>query len=226
MKTAAAGALAVALPGRADGAQSDLQSIHKEIEKRHDENVRQLRTWIRQPSIAAEDRGMEEGCQLMIELAKEAGFEQAARVPTEGYPGVLATLDAGASRTVGLYFMYDVKQVDPGEWSSPPWEAALVDKPGLGKVMIGRGTVNQKGPQYACLAAVRAFRSAGESVNLVSSPKERKRSDHPILRRLSRTRKQRLLSRDAPGSSCHRPPRAWTGLSQSRSAQKGSSNSN
>ncbi len=43
--------------------------------------------------------------------------------------------------------MYDVKQADPAEWSSPPFEAALVDKPGFGKVLIGRGAVNQKGPE-------------------------------------------------------------------------------
>src|SRR5204862_1033601 len=64
---------------------------------------------------------------------------------------------------------YDVKQVDPSEWSSPPWDAALVDKPGLGKVIIGRGAVNQKGPQAAFLAALHVIRGAGYKlpVNLV-----------------------------------------------------------
>ena len=47
---------------------------------------------------------------------------------------------------VGIYFMYDVKQFDPAEWSSPPLEGKIVDKPGLGKVCMGRGAVNQKGP--------------------------------------------------------------------------------
>jgi acetylornithine deacetylase/succinyl-diaminopimelate desuccinylase-like protein len=105
----------------------------------------------------------------MIRLAREAGFDRATRVPTDGQPGVFATLDAGAPRTVGLYFMYDVKQVDPAEWSSPPWDAALVEKPGLGKVMMGRGAVNQKGPQSAVLAALHAIRGAGRKlpVNLV-----------------------------------------------------------
>ena len=28
----------------------------------------------------------------------------------------------------GLYFMYDVKQFDPAEWTSPPLEARLVDR--------------------------------------------------------------------------------------------------
>ena len=68
----------------------------------------------------------------MLRLAREAGFENAARVPSAGHPAVFGTLDAGAKRTLGVYFMYDVKQVDPAEWSSPPFEAALVDKPGLG----------------------------------------------------------------------------------------------
>ena len=90
-------------------------------------------------------------------------------IQTKGHPGVFATLDAGARRTLGLYFMYDVKQVDPAEWSSPPWEARLVDMPGLGKVVSGRGAVNQKGPQAAFLAALHAFRGAGREipVNLV-----------------------------------------------------------
>ena len=90
-------------------------------------------------------------------------------MPTDGQPGVFATLDAGAPRTVGLYFMYDVKQVDPAEWSSPPLDAALVDKPGFGKVLMGRGAVNQKGPEAAFLAALHAIRGAGQKlpVNLV-----------------------------------------------------------
>src|SRR6184192_3416723 len=65
--------------------------------------------------------------------------------------------------------MYDVKQVKPEEWSSPPWDAALVDRPGLGKVIMGRGAVNQKGPEATFLAALHAIRTAGRKppVNLV-----------------------------------------------------------
>jgi len=49
------------------------------------------------------------------------------------------------------------------------WDAALVDKPGLGKVVIGRGAVNQKGPEATFLAALHAIRGAGRKlpVNLV-----------------------------------------------------------
>src|SRR6202040_3817579 len=86
-----------------------------------------------------------------------------------GQPGIFATLDAGAAKTVALYFMYDVKQADPAEWTSPPFEAALVDKPGLGKIIVGRGAVNQKGPEATFLAALHAIRGAGKKfpVNFV-----------------------------------------------------------
>jgi acetylornithine deacetylase/succinyl-diaminopimelate desuccinylase-like protein len=168
LSAAATSAAALALP-RFARAGTDLVPVYDEIEKRHGEAVRRLQDWIRHPSIAAENRGMEEGCELMMRLAREAGFQSAVRIPTDGQPGVFATLDAGAKRTVGLYFMYDVKQADPSEWSSPPWAAEIVEKPGFGKVVVGRGAVNQKGPESACLAALHAIRGAGRTlpVNLV-----------------------------------------------------------
>jgi len=146
----------------------DSAAIRAEIERRHEETVQRLQNWIKQPSIAAENRGMNEGCALMMELLRDAGFQQVQKMPTDGQPGVFATYDAGAPKTMGLYFMYDVKQADPAEWSSPPFEAALVDKP-FGKVVIGRGAVNQKGPEATFLAALHAIRGAGKKlpVNLV-----------------------------------------------------------
>ncbi len=163
----AAGALSAARRGVA--AEADFKPIFAEIEKRHDESVQRLQNWIKQPSIAAENRGMTEGCDLQMRLLREAGFDKVTKIATDGHPGVFATLDAGAPRTVGIYFMYDVKQVDPSEWSSPPWDAALIDKPGLGKVLVGRGAVNTKGPQAAFLSTLNAFRAAGRKlpVNLV-----------------------------------------------------------
>ena len=140
LQGALAGAATLALPARSRAAASTgLAPVLAQVEKHHEEAVRRLQEWIKQPSIAAENRGMSEGCELTIRMLREAGFDRADRVATDGQPGIFATLDAGAPKTLGVYFMYDVKQVDPAEWSSPPWDAALVDKPGLGKVMIGRG---------------------------------------------------------------------------------------
>src|SRR5690606_37362587 len=112
---------------------------------------------------------MQEGAEYMANLAREAGFDKAEIVPTDGYPSVFATMDNGAELTLGLYFMYDVKQFDPAEWSSPPLEARIVDKPGFGRAIMGRGAVNQKGPEATVLAALHAMRAAKVKipVNLV-----------------------------------------------------------
>ena len=166
--TAAAAALAAVR--RAPAADlPDLKPLEAEIARRHDEAIARLQNWIRQPAIAAENRGMSEGCELMMRMLRDAGFDEVKKVPTEGHPGVFATLDAGAPKTVGIYFMYDVKQADPSEWSSPPFEARIIDKAGLGKVLIGRGAVNQRGPEAMWLAALHAFKGAGRKlpVNLV-----------------------------------------------------------
>jgi len=158
-------AIAISLPvTRAYSAADDLADVKAQVAKQHDESVKRLQDWIKQVSIAAEDRGYPEGADYMIQLLKDAGFQKAERIETEGKPGVFATFDAGAPKTVGLYFMYDVKQFDPKEWSSPPTAAAIVDKPGLGKIMIGRGAVNQKGPEASFLAALHAMKAAGRKL--------------------------------------------------------------
>ncbi len=52
---------------------------------------------------------------MMMRLLRDAGFGHVEKIPTDGHPGVFATLDAGAPKTVGIYFMYDVKQANPSE---------------------------------------------------------------------------------------------------------------
>jgi len=149
--------------------EADLAALKTEIARNHERAIARLQDWIAHPAIAAENRGFPDGAERMASMLREVGFQHTEVIATDGKPGVFATLDAGAQKTVGIYFMYDVKQFDPKEWSSPPLEARIVEKPGYGKVMIGRGATNQKGPESAFLAALEAFRTAGKKlpVNLV-----------------------------------------------------------
>ncbi|PZN96068.1 MAG: twin-arginine translocation pathway signal protein [Alphaproteobacteria bacterium] len=166
----AATAVVVLAPAtRASAASADLAAIRTAVEAGKDASVKRIQDWIRHPGIAAEKWQMDSACDYTMGLLKDAGFQKVAKVPTDGEPGIFATLDAGAKRTVGIYFMYDVKQVNPSEWTTPPFDAALVDKPGFGKVIVGRGAINQKGPEAAFLAALHAIRAAGRKlpVNLV-----------------------------------------------------------
>lgn len=156
-------------PGMALAASGDLGPVRRAAEQGYDASVKRIQEWIRLPSIAAENLDMQKGASYMAALAKDAGFQHVEVVPTSGHPGVFATLDVGAKRTIGIYFMYDVKQFDASEWSSPPLEARIVEKPGFGKVIVGRGAVNQKGPEATFLAALHALRAAGRKspVNIV-----------------------------------------------------------
>ena len=161
---------AFAIGARASARQpSPKDAVLAQVAPQHGQTVKMLQDWIGQVSIAAENRGYPQGAEYMANLARDAGFQRVELVPTTGKPGIFATLDAGARSWVGIYFMYDVKQFDPAEWSSPPTEARLVDKPGVGKVIVGRGATNEKGPQVACLAALHAFKAAGHKppVNIV-----------------------------------------------------------
>jgi acetylornithine deacetylase/succinyl-diaminopimelate desuccinylase-like protein len=163
-------AAAIALAAAPVAAETpDRAQITGMVEQHHDATIKALQDWIALPTIAAEKRGTPEGAEYMKQLALDSGFQQAKIIPTDGVPAVFATLDAGAPTTIGIYFMYDVKQFDPAEWHSPPLEGRLVERPGEGVAIYGRGAVNQKGPQMAFLAALKAIQASGRKlpVNIV-----------------------------------------------------------
>jgi acetylornithine deacetylase/succinyl-diaminopimelate desuccinylase-like protein len=139
------------------------------IKADQDAAIERLRAWIALPTIANMGINTPKGAEYMRQLALDAGFQEARIVETGGVPSVFATLDAGAKHTLAVYFMYDVKHYDPAEWSSPPLEGRIVERPGEGQALVGRGAVNQKGPEMAFLSALHAFKAAGVRlpVNLV-----------------------------------------------------------
>jgi acetylornithine deacetylase/succinyl-diaminopimelate desuccinylase-like protein len=164
--TAATAALLA--PGAALAQGGGREAIARAVDAGFEASVERIRQWIALPTIAAEGLNINEGADYMARLATEAGFTGVRKVPTGGVPAVFGVLDAGAPRTLGLYFMYDVKQFDPAEWASPPLEGRIFDHD-LGRAIRGRGAVNQKGPEGAFLAALHAFKAAGKRlpVNLV-----------------------------------------------------------
>ena len=164
---AAAGAAALSfIPHAATAAlqDTDKAAVLAQVGKQHEATLQALRDWIKLPSIAAEGLNYPQGAEYMAKLARDAGFQQVEVIPTKGKPGVFGTMDVGAKNWLGIYFMYDVKQYDATEWSSPPLEGRLVDRPGLGKVIVGRGATNTKGPQMAVLAALQAFKATGKKL--------------------------------------------------------------
>src|SRR6266446_1400872 len=139
VKASAAAAAFAALPGAAFAAapdkgadtSADKSAVLAEIPKMHAANIRRLQEWIALPSIAAENRNYPQGPEHMAQLARAAGFTDVKIMPTSGKAGVFGRIDAGARTTVGIYFMYDVKQFVPEELSS--------SRPGRGGG-VGRST--------------------------------------------------------------------------------------
>jgi len=165
----AAVAAVVAAPAIAAPSAKERAALTGAVKAGHPASVKRLQDWIALPTIANMNLNHKEGADYMRRLALDAGFQQAKVITTDGVPGVFATLDAGAPTTLGIYFMYDVKHFEPSEWNSPPLEARIVDRPGEGKAIVGRGAVNQKGPETAFLSMLHAFRAANLElpVNLV-----------------------------------------------------------
>jgi acetylornithine deacetylase/succinyl-diaminopimelate desuccinylase-like protein len=161
--------LAAGVPAVAAKNDPGREKVAAAIRASHDQSIERLRKWIALPTIANMGMNHQEGAEYMRQLALDAGFQTARIVKTDGVPGVFATLDAGAKDTLALYFMYDVKHFDPAEWSSPPLEGRIVERTGEGKALIGRGAVNQKGPEAAFLSMLHGFKRAGVKlpVNLV-----------------------------------------------------------
>lgn len=120
------------------------------------DHLEQLRRWVRQPSVSAQNRGIREMAELLRDDLRTLGFREAELVPTSGHPGVWGFYDAGAPKTLVVYMMYDVQPVEPTGWTTGAFDGAVVEHP-LGKVLMARGATNQKGPERAFLNALEAI---------------------------------------------------------------------
>jgi acetylornithine deacetylase/succinyl-diaminopimelate desuccinylase-like protein len=131
-------------------------AVYAYIDGNIDAHLQALQRWLRQPSISAQDVGIDAMAEMLRGDLEELGFKEAELVATDGHPGVWGYYDAGADKTLVVYLMYDVQPVDPEDWQSPPFEAQLIDHE-LGQVLMARGATNQKGPQRALLNAIESI---------------------------------------------------------------------
>lgn len=135
---------------------TDHDAVYGHIDENLDEHIAAIRRWIRQPSVSAQNIGIREMAEMLRDDLNRLGFAEAELVETDGHPGVWGYYDAGAEKTLLLYMMYDVQPVNPEDWSSPPFDAEIVEHE-HGKVLMGRGATNQKGPERAFLNAVQSI---------------------------------------------------------------------
>ena len=129
-----------------------MQDVLEYIDRHADEYVEKLRTLCRQPSIAAQNVGMAETADMVLDMLHEIGA-QARLVPTDGYPVVYGEIKGRAPKTLAFYDHYDVQPPEPLElWDSDPFAAEIRD----GRIWA-RGVADNKGNLVARLCAVQAY---------------------------------------------------------------------
>ncbi len=130
----------------------DFAPIDDAIDAQLSNQLENLKRLCAQPSIAAQDVGMQACAELVAGMLEERGFETSI-LPTDGQPVVFAERQGASDRTLLFYNHYDVQPPEPLElWESPPFEPEIRD----GKI-YGRGVSDDKGHLICRLAALDAL---------------------------------------------------------------------
>lgn len=118
-----------------------------------DHSIAELSRLVAQPSVGAQNWGLDECAALVAELLQKRGFETQI-LPTGGAPVVLGERKGrNTAKTLLFYNHYDVQPPEPLElWETPPFEPSLRE----GK-LYGRGVSDDKAHITARLFALDAL---------------------------------------------------------------------
>jgi acetylornithine deacetylase/succinyl-diaminopimelate desuccinylase-like protein len=125
------------------------------IDKHLDASLEELKHYVAQPSISAQNIGLKECAVIVKEMLEKRGFT-ASIMDTDGAPVVFGERKGKSDKTLLIYNHYDVQPPEPLElWDSPPFEPVIRD----GK-MYGRGVSDDKSHLTSRLHAIDAILEA------------------------------------------------------------------
>lgn len=131
------------------------QRIDHYVEENVDDILGQLARLCAQPSVSAQNLGIEACAELVATMLQEEGFA-AEIMPSAGNPVVYGEGAGRSDRTLIFYLHYDVQPPEPLDlWKSPPFRLTR-----RGNKFYARGVSDDKGHIVARLAALAAVRSA------------------------------------------------------------------
>ena len=131
------------------------------------------------PNISRDRDNIQRNAEAIAAMMDKRGLAPKLVSVPGGNPIVFGEIRTpGASRTLAFYAHYDGQPLDPKEWTSPPFEPTLRDKPveDGGRViprppagtpfdpewrLYARGAADDKAPIIALMVAVDALRAAG-----------------------------------------------------------------
>ena len=129
-----------------------IKKIDAYIENNLDQSVEELSRLCAQPSVAAQNLGIEACAAMVAESLEKRGFDVQV-LPTGGSPVVFGELKGKSDRTLIVYDHYDVQPPEPLElWESPAFEPTLRD----GR-LYARGVADNKGNLIGRLHAIDAI---------------------------------------------------------------------
>lgn len=133
--------------------KEDFTTIDTYLTSNLDRSIAELSRLAAQPSIAAQNYGLQECAQMVCAMLVERGFT-AEIIPTNGAPIVYGERQGrNPNKTILIYNHYDVQPPEPLElWESPPFEPTLRD----GK-LFARGVSDDKGHLTSRLFAIDAL---------------------------------------------------------------------
>jgi acetylornithine deacetylase/succinyl-diaminopimelate desuccinylase-like protein len=136
--------------------EATLEQVFKYIDDHAAESVADLQRFLRQPSVSAQNIGLEPCARLLRDLMVADGVTDPEILPTDGGPEVLlgtsAALDSSA-KTLLCYGHYDVQPPEPLElWHSDPWGADIRDG-----IIYARGATDNKSGCLAFTKAAKAY---------------------------------------------------------------------
>lgn len=134
-----------------------MEDIYNWIDSHKDEFVQELKILLQQPSISAQNIGLEECAELLKSMMLRDGIESARIIPVDEAPSIVygnEKSNALDAPTLLCYGHYDVQPPEPIEkWIDPPFSAAIRDD-----VIYARGATDNKSGVLAFVQAARAFR--------------------------------------------------------------------
>src|SRR5713226_8189753 len=146
----------------------DREKVFAYIDQNIQSHITKLQELVRQPSSSLENKGIRECASLVLRYLKDLGCKTSL-VETSGNPVVYGKYDAGATKTIVVYMMYDTMPADEEGWKVDPFAGELVDQPPFGRCLVARGAVNTKGELRGFLNACESVKATGQKlpVNLI-----------------------------------------------------------
>ncbi len=138
-----------------------MQDVYQYIDDHQDEYLKAVQDLCRQPSISAQNIGIQETAEYVKRMLEAIGAKVEI-VPIEGGNPVVYGEVGSGNRTLSFYNHYDVQPPEPLElWDTEPFAAEIVD----GRI-VARGVADNKGNIASRISAIDAYQKVRGSLPL------------------------------------------------------------